>query len=179
MVLALPTQDTFTVGEILTSAAMNKNVRDAVNFTLNPPVFVGIQATPQTLSNAGFGYILLDTDLLDPYNGHSTTVSNQRYVAQVAGWYLVLGQIGWTGNSSGRRVLAISVNAAAPGGSINYTVGNAGTGGVTNDSNEISGLVFLNVGDHVELQGFQDSGASLALAGGSYQAMMTVLWVHA
>lgn len=175
MVLPVPVQDTFAVGEILTAALMNKNVRDAVNFLENPPIFRGYQGTAQSVPNATFTDITFDSETVDSYGGHSTTTNNQRYTAQVAGWYLVTGAIEWAGNGTGRRLTTVAVN-----GSEVEEIEVATTATPVHLAVLVSDLVFLNVGDYVTLRGYQSSGAALStFSSGSSTSYMDVLWVHA
>lgn len=172
MTLPVPSEMTGTVGQILTAAEWNANVRDGINFLLNRPLFVGYQATAQSVPSSTVTPFAFDTTVVDSYSGHSNTTNNSRYTAQVAGWYRVYGITGWGSNSSGSRAAWVTVNGSVLG----YSEQNAiPSGGSTILST--SGLVYLNVGDYAQISGYQSSGSSLSTNAGS--SSMTVEWIHA
>jgi len=171
--LPIPSEMTATVGQILTAAQWNSNVRDGINYLLNPPIFLGYQATGQAFTSGVFTSAALDTEIIDTYNGHSTTTNNSRYTAQVAGWYLGLGQFAFPSNTTGARASRFTVNGASPT-PLNEKEISPNSGGQHLD--QTLGLFFLNVGDYLELQPWQNSGSTLtALAGDTW---MAALWVH-
>jgi hypothetical protein len=178
MVLAVPTQRTWNTYDITTAAMMNANVRDAVNFLSAPPLFIALQQTAQSIPNAfGGGTPLTFGDpggiVVDSYNGHSTSTNPTRYVAQVAGWYLVEGRSGWAPSATGLRIAGTSVNGAV------QKYGTSAPVGGSNWLASVSDILYLNVGDYVELLGYQTSGGALNTnSGAAYQSSLMVLWVH-
>jgi len=172
MPLSLPSQRTWVVGDVVTAAMMNSNVRDAVNFLLNPPIADVYQSAAQTLATGTATDVTFDASNVDTYAGHSNSVNNSRYVAQVAGWYLVVAEVGFTGNANGRRSLAIQKNdvdltpirqsKSADPSNIGLVL-------------QAAAVTQLAVSDYVDVSAFQNSTVSLALL----MASMTVLWVHA
>lgn len=173
MVLPVPSEMTATVGAILTAAEWNSNVRDGINFLAQPPLFVGNQATAQSVSNAVWTAVSIDTTVGDSYSGHSNTTNNTRYTAQVAGWYACLGSVGWAANSGGVRYGAIFVN-----GSENFAYfENRAAASASSAFTPVFALGYLAAGSYVELRGYQSSGAALSTAGGS--SGLGVWWVHA
>jgi hypothetical protein len=175
MVLAVPTQDTFTVGEVLTAALMNKNVRDAVNFLANPPAAVLYSAASQSIPNATETSLNFDSEVLDTYNGHNVATNNSRYTAQVAGWYFVIGACWFNNNGTGYRRVDLYVNGAGLTANAQATM-NASSG--VGSGMQVMGLVHLNVGDYVEVYGLQNSGAALGTPGAGALSM-SLWWVHA
>jgi hypothetical protein len=174
MVLAVPTQDTFSVGEILTAALMNKNVRDAVNFLSNPPIFLGKQTTAQSIPSGAFTPINWDAEDVDSYGGHSNTTAPAKYVAQVAGWYFVSGRVTWSGNATGTRSVQATVNGNGIRNSENDPPGgNVVTNILAPD------LIYLSVGDYVQLSGIQTSGGSLSTNATGWNSHLLLMWVHA
>jgi hypothetical protein len=175
MTLPVPTQRTWTVGDIVTAAEMNANVRDAVNFLENPPIFIGTQSSPQSPASGSFVAVTFDAETVDTYNGHSTTTNNSRYVAAVAGWYLVVAQVGLVANTTGFRAPCLFVNGVAPGTGIMQSQLSPSQSG--NTLIQVAGMVFLNATDYVEVRIDQTSGGALSTyAAGCF---MAVLWVHA
>lgn len=176
MTLPVPNQQTWSPSELVTAAMMNSNVRDAVNFLANPPLFTGYQSVAQTLTNGATTAILLDSEVADTYNGHSTSTNTDRYVAQVAGYYLGYGATYFAANATGQRIGLILKNGSAFGIPVAMrTTVDAASAGATEVP--ASGVVYLNAGDYMQLGGIQTSGGNLNTnANGSY---FYVFWMHA
>jgi hypothetical protein len=172
--LAVPSEMTAVAGAILTAAQWNSNVRDGVNFLANTPLFMGLQSATQTVANNAFVPVSIDVSVIDTYGGHSTTTNNSRYISQLAGYYQVFARSTFTGNSTGRRIGGIFLNGSAYRNSENDPIG-------TNVKTiSVSDFVFLNVGDYIESQVFQTSGAGLALTNSTgYTSSLSARWVHA
>jgi hypothetical protein len=162
MVLAVPANPTRAAGIRLTAAIYQSDVTDAVNFLANPPDFVGTQTVAQSLANATWTAITLDSEQLDSYNGHSTSSNTSRYVCQVAGWYTVSGTVCFASNVSGPRGARIQVNGTAMEGLASFmqTVSAAADAGMTTPTRD----VVLAVNDYVEVAGYQNSGGALNTA---------------
>lgn len=177
MTLPVPTQDTYTVGEKLTAALMNKNVRDGVNFLVNPPIAVVYQAIGQAIatSSGTFTAINMDSSAVDTYSGHSNVTNNSRYTAQVAGYYEVVAQVSWPSNATGIRGLIIQVNGASPTPLPDTQVPAVAANQYLQT---VALALFLNVGDYVQASCTQNSGGSLTL-NGSGGSFLAVKWVHA
>lgn len=147
-------------------------------FLLNPPSFYGYQAVAQSVSNNTWTSITIDTGVDDNWTGHSNVTNSNRYTAQVAGTYLVTGCAAFVANGTGIRTARLTKNGTALLGSGSYTT-NIGAGSpVTATTPTIE--VALVVGDWVELQGFQSSGASLNtfVGGTDISSSLTVRFSH-
>lgn len=177
MTLPIPTEMTATVGQILTAAQWNSNVRDGVNFLANPPIFRGIQTVVQSVPNAAYTDITFDSETVDSYGGHSISTNTARYTAQLAGWYFCTGEIVYVSNGTGRRLAGLFINGAQVDEFEAPAVAATSTHAVV----AISDLQFLNVGDFVTLASFQSSTAALStfVSAGHSQSFFDVLWVHA
>lgn len=175
MTLPIPSEMTAAVGQVLTAAAWNTMVRDAVNYLLNPPIFIGYQSVSQSLATSSFTSVSLDAEVVDPYGGHSTTTNNSRYISQIAGWYLLLGQVNYPSNATGLRANRFAINGAATTAPLNEVELGTNPSGAAIVPN--FALQFLNVGDYAELQAFQNSGGALSLS--SNNSFFAALWVHA
>jgi hypothetical protein len=130
----------------------------------NPPLFVGSQATPQSLTAGVWTAVALDTNNIDTANGHSTTVNNTRYTAQVAGWYDVKGGVGL---AAGVGYLRIDKNGA-------ILSPPAETGQSSGLFMQVAAVVQCAVGDYIELFCYAAS-SSTTLGGG---ATVSARWVH-
>lgn len=142
----------------------------------NPPRYQGRQiTTQQTISNLTSTPLTFNAEDVDSANGHSTTVTPSRYVAQLAGWYLLSGKAAWVGNVTGsRRNSWLKNGAVIPGSQISMDVDSTAVA----EHNAVTMQVQLAVGDYVELQVFQDSGADLLTdVSNAGQSFMSALWV--
>ena len=173
MTLPVPSQRTWSVGDIVTAAMMNANVRDAVNFLVQPPLFVGYQATAQAIPATAWTAINLDSSVADTYSGHSNTVNNSRYTAQVAGWYFMFGMaalapgtgIRYAGFfTSGAQVAQQPADSqSAPSGAPNLQLA--------------AGLQYLTVGSYVDLRAYTTAAVNTNVTT-AQQSMMGLWWVH-
>lgn len=134
----------------------------AISYALSPPVFRGRanatqSITASTWTSLNLGIEDVDTDPSGA-GGHSTSVNTSRFVAVYAGWYAVGGGAHFAANVTGRRGMRFAVNGVlveASGSFVQATSASATTVPGTME------LVFLNVGDYVEVQAFQESGGAL------------------
>ncbi|MGN6607957.1 MAG: hypothetical protein ACTHMS_13220 [Jatrophihabitans sp.] len=177
MVLAVPNPATYSPGELIAAALLNAQVRDAVSFLLNPPLFLAVLPGNQAIASGGSGSALSFTSgvVVDTYNGHSNTTNPTRYTPQAPGYYEITGQIAWTNNATGYRQANIAQNGVAqwPLDKIEAVS--------STDTIVVQvlhpALYFNGTTDYVELFGSQSSGASLN-ALGSFSSF-SARWVHA
>lgn len=178
--LAVPVPRTFTVGETETGAFFNSSARDTDNFLLNLPIATVYQTVSQSFGSAnGNNPITFDSTAVDSYGGHSNTVNNSRYVAQVAGFYLVGGAIVFGASTSGTyRKVQVYVNGVA----IAYAVAQVGPVASSTFATTVPvspAIVYLNAGDFVSLYGICDVSALPTVANTTNQSYMTCIWMHA
>jgi hypothetical protein len=90
------------------------------------------------------------------------------------GWYLVNGCSSSAASATNQRALRWAVNGTA----VNYGntfINPTSAGGILVPS--IGQLLFLNVGDYVELQAYQNSGGALNTSvGAGNQPVASILW---
>lgn len=169
----VPTPRTWTVGELLTAAKMNTDLRDGLNFLLSgkPLAILGRNAS-QSIPNGAGTPIAWDLETVDRDGGHSTVTNNSRYTAATAGWYRVQGSVQWTANATGIRDCGFVVNAAIQNHSFTGLGSSVANHGVQND-----GLVLLAVNDYVEFSVTQTSGIALSInpSGGGDQRNRFIL----
>lgn len=163
---------------IATSSEANTYIRDPARFGLNPPHAELRQTVAQTLTTGVTAAVTFDVEDVDEpaaAGGHSTSSNTSRYTAQYAGWYLVGGGVGFAANATGQRAAVWAVNGALLNGS---QVMEQATSASNNKVGARTKLVYLNVGDYVELHAQQTSGGNLNTAvTASEQSSMSVLWV--
>lgn len=172
--LPVPVPASEQAGNLITGALWNANVYNGLTYLLNPPAFWGYQTASQSLTANNPAAILLDSEQIDSYGGHSTTSNTSRYVAQVAGYYFAFGSIVWTNTSTtGIRVAQLfktgsAVNAAYS--SFSATSFNA--------SALTAGIIQMNSGDYVEL--FANQSLTVATQASAPQYSSLLLWfMHA
>lgn len=162
----------------VTAALWRANVYNASTFTLNPPLFVGTQSVTQSISSNAWTAATLDTEQVDTYGGHSNTVNNSRYTAQVAGWYSVCGVVCWAGNGTSFRGSRIHVNGSPVQGAAQMSQfsGSSSTTGLATPTRTVQ----LAVGDYVEVAGYQLTGSALSTTVNLESASaLWVCWLHA
>jgi len=176
--LPVPTPRTYVVGETETGAYFNAT-RDALNYLVNPPICTVIQTVQQTFGSVNTPVALaFDTTVVDTYGGHSNTVNNSEYVAQVAGWYLLTGGVVFSGAFSGTYR---KIQAYRNGTIVAYSPSQLAlvSGSFATAVPMQSIILYLNVGDYVQLQASADVASITTNVGGGNQSSMTVIWLHA
>lgn len=175
--LPVPNPRTAIAGEFETAAFMNA-FRDAINFSVNPPVAQLYQTAAQSVPNGAFTALAFDSTQSDTYGGHSNSTNNTRYTAQVAGTYEFSGLYGSVSNATGTRDTTWAKNGAiltTPGATTTSTAVNGLNSVVTAATVQVP----MSVGDYVELQVFQASGAALNTSPGQYGCLLSVKFIHA
>lgn len=174
---ALPTLPTVTSG-ILTSTELAKYVA-WFNFLSAPPRAELRQSVAQSVPSGVWTALTFDAEDadLDP-NGNSTqhdaAVNTSRFTAVYPGRYLFAGAAGFVANAAGRRGCRWALNGTAVNGAealVQATTANS----ITVPSRVKS--IYLNIGDYVELQGFQESGGALNTGTATGGATLSALWV--
>jgi hypothetical protein len=162
-------------GGILATSAFNSGVRDPLDFLLAPPIGQFRQTAAQTLTTGTWTAVTFDAEDVDSAGGHSTSSNTSRYTAVYTGWYRVSGGVGFTGNSTGRRGGRWAANGSLVSGSA-IMLAATSTGSVAVPAKTM--LVYLAVGDYVELQAYQESGGNLDtnVGSGDLYSLMAVEW---
>ena len=158
----LPIPPLATVPNPITSAWLNANVRDTVNFLIYPPTCKAVYAPgSSTLASSTFpgGHVVpLNSVTFDNYGGF-TTGSSAGYTAPVAGRYYVYGQMNLASNSGTTGYGAgISVNGGTTQwGDVVYKTSDSYGGGAL-----FSRRIRLNAGDYVQFMATQGTGSAVA-----------------
>lgn len=174
----VPAVPDFSTG--MSSTSQLNQLGDALQFALNPPLCQARQTVAQSIPNSTTTVVTFDTEDVDKSpggsGGHDNVTNNSRFTAEYAGWYMLSG--GWSiaASATGIRSAAWRVNGTVVAGSgVMFTSVSAAA------SSRIPArtiVVFLNIGDYVELEAFQSSGGPLnTQVLGSEQPNMTVRWV--
>lgn len=137
------------------------------------PVTVLRQSAPQSIPTAVYTALTMDVEEVDRDGGH--TGSSSRYVAQTAGWYSVCGVYACSASGTGVRGARLAVNGAAQIGSAVSVQPNPSS--ATTTLATPTRPVYLAVGDYVECQGYQSSGAALMTVSVDQASSLAVWWL--
>ncbi|MCG6493447.1 hypothetical protein [Kitasatospora sp. A2-31] len=176
MPVSVPFLTARAAGSRITGATYQQDVTDAATFLTNRPLFKGYQSAAQAISSGSLTALLLDTEVIDSYNGHDLSVNTSRWTcpAGAAGYYSVLISVGLVANAVGDRVIEIHKNGTVIQlGQFNMIAPTAGVSAVW----QAKTIVPLSVADYVEGKVYQTSGGSLNTV--PTQTGMTVQWEHA
>jgi hypothetical protein len=133
-----------------------------------------------TLTSSAYTTILFGAETFDAdqdnVGGHSTTTNTGRYTIRYAGLYLIAGAITYSAGSAGSRYTRWLINGLVRPSSGTFNAANP-AGVVTVHAPSI--VQWLLVGDYIELQGMQSSGASISTyAIAEYNSHMTVVYLR-
>lgn len=169
----LPVPPLTSVPTPITSAWLNANLRDAVNFLVYPPAarMHGASGSLASGSLASPTIINLSTVDLDNYGGWNGV---SKWTAPVSGRYLVSGQVSFAASSAtGWYACGVLVNGTTGyyGGVVRFA-GSSLSGGAA-----IVKRIRLNAGDFVQLIAVQSTGGSLAVSSAAgYQTRLIACW---
>ena len=176
MTRTVPVSSIQNAGGLITGALWNAGPAASNTFLTGVPALEVYQATLQSIPNATWTAISQDGTITDTDGQHSNSVNNSRFICQVAGWYSASGAVGFASNSTGSRGAGIYKNGSP------LTIA---SGAITAASNTnhvaVAGEVFvtMNVGDYLELAGWQNSGGALnTITTGQYTSYLYVRWDH-
>lgn len=156
----VPSPATFTTGEVVTAAKLNTEIRDAVNFILNPPqvrlYLTANQSTASTTVTVLSGWTeLRDSDAM--YAAGSPT----RITFNTSGVYQVSFGIRYANNTTGYRAALIRHNDTSDIHNVYH--GPSPAIGTTANS---SFMHYFAAGDYITLAARQSSGVALDVLGG-------------
>ncbi len=167
--VAIPFQRTWGVGEEVTAALLNANIRDGYNFVLKDRPLLRISAgTSTSIPNATWTAISFNTEHTDTdgmFAPTSTTVT-----VQTSGMYMITGGIQFNGNNNGDRGIRFTVNGNGIAGA-NAFKSPAGSCGQVNTR-----LVMLAQGATIQLQGIHTAGVALGTRTDNERSFLEMIW---
>jgi len=174
--MPLPAPRTWTAGETVTAAMLNVDIRDAINWLLNPPYLHVYQTAAQSLATGTAAALTFGGELHDTISGHSTSVNTSRYTPNIAGKYLCLGSLATDPIAAGQRTAQFRKNGAAVTGN-GYTGFDSFGAGFSHNSAVAFATISVNgTSDYIELWAGQDSGGSLA-TDATHPSFMICRWM--
>ncbi|WP_067171217.1 hypothetical protein [Microtetraspora niveoalba] len=154
----LPAPRTWTVGELVTAAKLNNDVRDGINFLLSPPMAVLLPDGGQ-YANDTDTVVRWSSEALDRDGGHDNTTNNTRYTAQTAGWYdFDFSAFIFGGQSSGILFLGFTKNA-----NVSWAAGSGFPLALNRLSGQLSTTLQMSVGDYIQAWVRHTTGGSKTL----------------
>jgi|SRR5215471_1582865 len=115
-----------------------------------------------SVPNAGTAVLTWDQESWNPTGMHSIATNPTRVTIGVAGKYLIVASVGFTSNATGYRQTVIQINGSTALGRTNLQAANGATH-IQTTTVEAQ----LNVGDYIEVNAGQNSGAALTTLGGT------------
>lgn len=164
-------------GNLVSSTLWNSGPKAMGDFYTAPPMFRAVQLTPQAFTSGAWTTIGLDSTSIDTEGGHSNSVNNSRYTAQVAGWYWVVGFSAWrNANAQADIYCGLAVNSSLYLGTAQVLQKMSGEFSALSTS----GAIFLKVGDYVEVWARQNTGSSLSSwnTNTDLTPCMNLVWFH-
>lgn len=166
----VPSPRTWTVGELLTAAKLNTDLRDGLNFLLSKPFAILGKTANQTIAS-GSAMVSWDSETIDRDGGHSTSTNNSRYISQTAGWYQVVAALAWTAGSGQIQATVYKNGSLLSPSLLDFDVPSAAAA-----VNTVVGFAFLSVADYIEVQGFNGGGSRDVVASTSNATRFCVEW---
>jgi hypothetical protein len=185
----VPIAPTFTAGQKLTAANLNK-MGSVLSYLSTPPQCSAYQSATQSPANAAWTVVTLDAELFDVANNydggsdspmHDNVTNNSRIYVRTTGKYELSGQVAFSSNATNARQASIRVNSNSD---TTLATGYEAIGG---KQSAVSGIatsvpmppvvIPLSAGDYIELFAWQNSGGALALITGQSQTYMRLKWV--
>lgn len=154
-----PYQRVWQVGEAVTAANLNANIRDGYNFALRTKPIVRVNNTVgQVINNATWTVAQVRTQVFDVTD--NTFSVNDRLDIVVPGLYLVTGTVSFEGDSaSGGRAIRFTKD----GTPLNGIAACAAAPLNENTALNLSRLHYLVKGNVLRLECYQDSGAGCGI----------------
>jgi hypothetical protein len=154
------------------SALWNAQIRDPLDFLLNPPLFAAYQTTATT-AWTGWAAQGVQSVIVDTYGGWSSG-SPTRYTAQVTGWYMCTGVTCFGTSSSGWRSCGLSVNGT-------HSIGTCQDMPASPDFPCVAAVptpIFLNASDYVEMIAYTNVSVATNVTISDLRTRFNVAWIH-
>ncbi len=163
----VPSPRTWAVGELLTAAKLNTDLRNGLNFLLAPPLAILTVPSTTSLPNNATTALTWTNEIIDRDNGHNNATNNTRYTVQTAGYYSLYSTVAYDAGTNNRRLLYLRKNGNTD---LQLAVFDQ-TAATASDypvycTQEVATKVLLNVGEYVEVAIFQNHGSAINLTFG-------------
>ena len=170
----VPSPRTWAVGELLTAAKLNTDLRDGINFLLNPPRALITDPTPTSISGSTMTTLSWGSEEYDNDGGHSTSSNTSRYTVQTAGRYEYLANINWTQTGAGNREVYVRKNGTTD---LRIAYTNNPSTGTWTSTIQCHGDSLLVAGDYLEVRLFQNTVNTASVSNGADRTFFKVAWI--
>ena len=134
------------------------------------PTFVGCMLrksdSSQSIANDTYAIVTFDNEIIDTDGFHDNTTNNSRITIPTGkgGKYLVTAVVHYAAHATGYRKAFVTKNGAVFTGD---SIADQRTGGFSGSGSEptFNGIVELDAGDYLMLNGWQNSGTTLNMVG--------------
>lgn len=99
---------TWSVGEVVTAALMNQEVRDGQSLAYA----ILTRSSNQSIADTTVTAVQWNSESSDSDNGHDTVTNNSRYTFPYAGLFLVAVTVPWVNNATGIREVNFRINGS-------------------------------------------------------------------
>lgn len=155
----VPTLPTWLAGQKITSTLLNQ-ISTYGQFWADPPMFSMHQVSTQSIGNATYTQITMDTPDWDTDSGRAVgNPYSYTIPAGMTGRWQFTFKIGWATNAAGNRLGALYKNGAIIQ---NGEVGYIAPGAANNPEYGTTVTVVCNAGDVMAVYGYQSSGGALS-----------------
>lgn len=182
----VPVPRTWTTGEVVTDAELNKEVRDAISFLLSPPRAV--------VTVLGAPFNIATGNSTGPITAWDTVLSNgdtmwspskpSRLTANTPGRYQLAIYIHFpysSGSPTGDLHVGLALNSnGAAWGSATQLEEDSRPGSTSARLGTSCSLIFeqfLNTGDYIEAHAWQYTGGTLSITNTQFTCQFSALWV--
>ena len=173
-----PTTITAASGAVFASATWNASPAAVDAWMRNPPQALLQQTVAQSIPNSNSTVtVSFDTTLRDNYSGHQMVATGDAYVAQAPGVYHVTGMLNLAWNGAGAPAGAV-VNPSLITRTAEWAqLWILASPPPVRFQQSLSALIPMAVGDYVQLQVWQTSGAAQPTGFVTCGSRMSVRWI--
>ena len=176
----VPVMPTEAPGNYDTGALFNATMKALGDFLENKPIFSGYQVAAQSIPTGAFTALSIDTEVVDSDAGHSTVTNTSRYTCQVAGLYLLTGNVVFPASGTGTRGASFALNGATTTGITGSEQLIAPAPGFATTISPTPTYVRLAVNDFVSICGFQNTAGAVSTTSiGAAFTSFSVEWITA
>jgi hypothetical protein len=159
----VPAPRTWTVGELLTAAKLNTDLRDGLNFLLAPPLAILLGPGTTSITNTTTTALPWTSETIDRDGGHDNTTNNTRYTCQTAGYYEMCAQVAWGSGTNKLRDTNIRTGGSTNVVSDEFDQTGVDGGNGVRPISRVMGTAYLSVGTYAEVTVWQDDGFTISL----------------
>jgi hypothetical protein len=168
-VATVPSQQTVVVGGKITAAYGNDDIRDAINFLLDPPRCSLYMSAADSIANNTWEMLSWDSESWDNDSMHSTSSNTSRLTFPTAGRYLIVVNALFDANGTGGRAINLTKNGAGARSSSNVVLSDGGVAATATAATRVAVTIEREfaAADYVEAWVWQSSGGALNCTGGT------------